>query len=179
MIFTPTNLAGAYTIDLEKLEDHRGYFARTFCAKEFAAHGLNPNFVQANTSYNFAKGTLRGMHYQGAPFAEVKLVRCVAGVIYDVIVDVRPDSPTYLQHFGVELSAQNGRSLYVPEMFAHGLITLTDDTQIAYQVSQYYGPGCERGLRYDDPALGIHWPAEVKVLSKKDGEWPLLETKAA
>jgi dTDP-4-dehydrorhamnose 3,5-epimerase len=178
MIFTPTNLPGAFVIDLERREDHRGFFARTFCAQEFAAQGLNPAFVQGSFSSSFRKGTLRGMHYQTAPFTEVKLVRCTAGAIFDVIVDVRPDSPTYLKHFGIELSARNGRALYVPEMFAHGCLTLTDDTEVAYQMSQYHGPGCDRGLRYDDPALAIPWPAAATVLSERDAHWPLLEAAA-
>lgn len=175
MIFTATAMPGAYLIDLERREDQRGFFARTFCEKEFAAHGLSPAVVQGNCSYNFSKGTLRGMHYQAAPFAEAKLVRCTAGAVYDVIVDMRSDSPSYLQHFGVELSAENRRALYVPEMFAHGYLTLTDNTEVAYQVSQFYGPGCERGLRYNDPALGIQWPIAITVFSEKDANWPLLE----
>ncbi len=174
MIFTPTKLSGAFIIDLEKREDSRGFFARTFCEKEFAAQGLKTAYVQGNASFNHVKGTVRGMHYQVAPMTEVKLVRCTAGAIYDIIVDMRPDSPTYLQHAGVELSAENRRAFYVPEMFAHGYLTLTDGAEVSYQVSQVYGPDCERGLRYDDPALGLEWPVPVVVVSDKDAKWPLL-----
>ncbi|RZS87409.1 dTDP-4-dehydrorhamnose 3,5-epimerase [Motilibacter rhizosphaerae] len=174
MIFTQTALAGATIIDLERREDERGFFARTFCRKEFADAGLDPMVEQCNLSYNYKAGTLRGMHYQVAPAEEAKLVRCTSGAILDVIVDMRPDSPTHLQHIAVELTQQNRRALLVPPMFAHGYLTLTDDAEVVYQVSETYTPGTERGLRYDDPALGIDWPVEVAVISAKDAAWPLL-----
>jgi dTDP-4-dehydrorhamnose 3,5-epimerase len=175
MRFTETRLEGAFIIDVERREDERGFFARTFCAREFAEHGLNTNFVQCHTSYNRTRGTLRGMHYQARPAAESKLVRCTNGAIYDVIVDVRADSPTYLEHIAVELNAESRRQLYVPEMFAHGFITLTDEAEVAYQVGAFYSPEHERGLRYDDPALGIEWRTLVRVISRRDLEWPLLD----
>lgn len=174
MIFTPTALAGATIVDVERREDARGFFARTFDRTEFADAGLEPMVEQANTSYNYRAGTLRGMHFQLAPATEAKLVRCTAGAIVDVVVDVREDSPTYLQHVAVELTAANRRALYVPPMFAHGYMTLVDDTEVAYQVSEAYTPGVERGLRHDDPALGISWPLPVQVISDKDASWPLL-----
>lgn len=171
MIFTPTPLKDAYLIDLELQADDRGAFARTFCAKDFAAHGLKPTVAQCNLSFNHKAGTLRGMHYQLPPAAETKLVRCTKGAIYDVILDMRPDSPTYLQHFGVELTADNRRALYVPELFAHGYQALTDGAEVVYQVGEFYTPGYERGLRYDDPAFGIVWPLPVTVISAKDAAW--------
>jgi len=171
MIFQETGLEGAYFIDLEEKRDARGFFARTFCAEEFRAHGLTPVVVQCNLSYNFKKGTLRGMHYQVAPATETKLVRCLRGAVYDVIIDLRPDSPTYLQHVGAELSAENRRALYVPALFAHGYQALTDDAEVLYQVSEFYTPGLERGLRYDDPAFKIAWPLPVTVVSTKDAAW--------
>jgi dTDP-4-dehydrorhamnose 3,5-epimerase len=170
--FTETPLAGAYLIDPELLEDERGLFARTFCAREFGEHDLQPVVAQANLSFNRRKGTLRGMHYQVAPAEEAKLVRCTSGAIFDVIIDMRPESPTYLSHFGAELSADNRRALYVPEMFAHGYQALADDTEVVYQVSEFYTPGSEQGLRHDDPAFGIEWPLPVSVISEKDGSWP-------
>ena len=175
MIFTETPLAGAFVLDLERRDDSRGFFARTFDAKEFEARGMRPLVAQCNLSYNHAKGTLRGMHMQVAPATEPKLVRCTRGAIHDVIVDMRPDSPTYLRHFGVELTADNRRQLYVPDMFAHGYLTLTDHAEVAYQVGEFYAPGFERGLRHDDPALGIEWPVAVAVISEKDAAWPLLD----
>ena len=174
MIFTETPLAGAFVLALETREDSRGFFARTFDAKEFEAHGMRPLVAQCNLSYNHVKGTLRGMHMQLAPATEPKLVRCTRGAIYDVIVDMRPESATYLQHFGIELTADNRSQLYVPDMFAHGYLTLTDHAEVAYQVGEFYAPGYERGLRYDDPVLGIQWPMPVAVLSDKDAAWPLL-----
>jgi dTDP-4-dehydrorhamnose 3,5-epimerase len=179
MIFTETPLAGAFVIELELREDERGFFARAFCANEFAEHGLQPAVAQANLSFNHAKGTLRGMHYQMAPAEEAKLVRCTAGAIYDVIVDVRPGSPTYQSHFGVELSARNHKALYVPEMFAHGYQTLADDSEVVYLVSEFYAPGHEAGLHHDDPALGIEWPLPVTVISEKDAAQPTLEASSA
>ncbi|MES1026030.1 dTDP-4-dehydrorhamnose 3,5-epimerase [Gloeocapsa sp. BRSZ] len=175
MKFTQTPLKGAYIIDLEEKPDHRGFFARTYCAEEFAAHGLKATVAQCNLSFNHYKGTLRGMHYQVAPACETKLVRCIQGAIYDVIVDMRADSPTYLQHIGVELTAQNRRTLYVPEMFAHGYQALTDGAEVVYQVGEFYTPGYERGLRYDDPVLAIDWPLPVSEISAKDASWALLE----
>lgn len=175
MIFTQTKLKDAYIIDLELRGDDRGAFARTFCAQEFEAHGLKPTVAQCNLSFNYKAGTLRGMHYQLPPAAETKLVRCTKGAIYDVIIDMRPNSPTYLQHIGVELTADNRRALYVPEMFAHGYQALTDGAEVVYQVGEFYTPGYERGLRYDDPAFGIEWPMPVTVISAKDAAWALFE----
>lgn len=175
MIFTETKLKGAFIIDLELREDNRGAFARTFCMKEFEEHGLKPTVAQCNLSYNYKAGTMRGMHYQVAPACETKLVRCTKGAIYDVIIDMRPESPTYLQHIGVELTEENHRALYVPEMFAHGYMALTDGAEVVYQVGEFYTPGYERGLRYDDPAFGIEWPMAATVISEKDAAWPLFE----
>jgi dTDP-4-dehydrorhamnose 3,5-epimerase len=172
MRFTPTRLSGAFILDPERREDARGHFARTFCRREFEAHGLKPDIAQANVAWNARKGTLRGMHYQVAPAAETKLVRCTRGALWDVIVDLRPESPTFLEHVGVELSAENGRQFFVPELFAHGYITLADDTEAAYQVGEFYAPDAERGIRFDDPALGIAWPIPVTVISEKDAAWP-------
>ncbi|GAA6619903.1 dTDP-4-dehydrorhamnose 3,5-epimerase [Scytonema sp. NUACC26] len=174
MIFTKTELQDAYIIDLDQKPDQRGFFARTFCAQEFEAHGLKPTVAQCNLSFNHKKGTLRGMHYQLLPAAETKLIRCISGAIYDVIIDMRPESPTYLQHIGVELTAENRRALYVPEMFAHGYQALTDGAEVVYQVGEFYTPGYERGLRYDDPFFNIQWPMEVTVISDKDKNWPLM-----
>jgi len=174
MLIQPTPLAGAALIDLKLLEDDRGFFARSFCRQEFIDAGLEPLVEQANMSYNHKAGTLRGMHYQRDPHAETKLVRCIRGAIYDVIVDLRPDSETYLQHFGAELTADNRTSLFVPRNFAHGYISLTDGAEVHYQVSTAYAPGAEQGLRHDDPALGIDWPIEPVVISPKDAAWPLL-----
>ena len=220
MIFTETKLKGAYIIDIEKLEDERGFFARSFCQKEFESHGLNPRLVQCNISFNLKKGTLRGIHYQVAPHEEAKLVRCVRGSIYDVIIDIRPDSETYCQWIGVELgifslqltahssqsvssschlpspifSPSSNRSeltahclpglanssqltaqyrmLYIPEGFAHGYLTLEDDTEIFYQMSQFYAPESARGVRWNDPAFNIQWPIEVQVISERDKTYP-------
>lgn len=174
MLFTETPLAGAYIIDLERREDARGFFARTFCARDFDKRGLNATIAQCNISYNQARGTLRGMHYQEAPAAETKLVRCTSGAIHDVIIDVRPASPTYLLHVALELTADNHRSLYIPEGFAHGFQTLTDGAEVTYQSGEFYTPGHERGLRFDDPALGIAWPLATTTMSDKDRTWPLL-----
>jgi dTDP-4-dehydrorhamnose 3,5-epimerase len=171
MIFTETILPGAYLVELQKYEDERGFFARGWCQREFAEHGLASCVVQANISYNRRKGTLRGLHYQSAPYAETKLIRCTRGALYDVILDLRPSSPTYKQSFGVELTADNYRMLYVPEEFAHGFLTLLDDTEATYQVSQVYTPGAEAGLRYNDPAFAIEWPVPVQVISDKDQSW--------
>lgn len=171
MRFTPTTLKDAVLIDLEKRDDARGWFARTFCEEEFAAQGLKTRFVQHNASANPRAGTLRGMHFQNPPHAEVKVVRCTRGALFDAIVDLRPDSPTYGKWEGFELTAANGRMLYVPEGFGHGYLTLADDTEASYLVSYPYTPGAEGGLRYDDPAFGIAWPREVAVISEKDAAW--------
>ncbi|WP_416670760.1 dTDP-4-dehydrorhamnose 3,5-epimerase [Egbenema bharatensis] len=178
MQFTETPLKDAFVIDLEKRSDNRGFFARAFCGREFEEHGLKPVIAQCNLSFNHKRGTLRGMHYQLPPATETKLVRCTRGAIYDVIVDMRPDSPTYLQHFGVELTADNYRMLYVPDLFAHGYQTLTDDAEVTYSVGEFYAPGYEQGLRYDDPALGIEWPLPVSEISAKDVAWELLQISA-
>jgi dTDP-4-dehydrorhamnose 3,5-epimerase len=175
MIFNETRLQGAFVIDLEPQEDERGFFARAWCAKEYAARGLSSRIVQANLSCNPRRGTLRGMHYQVPPHQEVKLVRCVRGAIWDVIIDVRPGSPTFLQWIGVELTASNHRMLYVPEGVAHGFQTLADDTEAFYQVTEPHAPGSERGIRWDDAAVGIRWPdAEHRLISAKDRNWPPL-----
>jgi dTDP-4-dehydrorhamnose 3,5-epimerase len=173
MIFSETELAGAYVVDLERREDERGFFARAWCANEFAEHGLSTKLVQANLSFNSRKGTLRGMHYQVEPHAEAKLVRCTRGAIYDVIIDLRPDSETYRHWIGVELDADSRRALYVPEGFAHGYQTLAPDSETFYQVSEFYAPDAERGVRWNDPAFGIVWPdSEKAFLSEKDRDWP-------
>jgi dTDP-4-dehydrorhamnose 3,5-epimerase len=174
MKFTETKLKGAFAIDLDERSDNRGFFARTFCMKEFIEHGLKPTVAQCNLSFNHKKGTLRGMHYQSPPATETKLVRCTQGAIYDVIIDMRPDSPTYLSHIGIELSAENRRALYVPDLFAHGYQTLTSEAEVVYQVSEFYTPGYEKGLRYNDPALAIEWPLPVSEISPKDATWSLL-----
>ena len=173
MIFTETELPGAFVIDLEEKPDERGFFARTFDRTEFEAHGLKPDVAQCNVSTNHRAGTLRGMHYQIEPATETKLIRCTSGAILDVIIDMRPESATYLRHFAVELTAENHRALYVPGMFAHGYQALTDGAEVTYQVGEFYTPGYERGLRHDDPAFGIAWPLPVSVISEKDASWPL------
>jgi dTDP-4-dehydrorhamnose 3,5-epimerase len=172
MIFEPTPLSGAFTIGLERRGDHRGFFARLFCTEEFAAHGLETAFVQINTSLTQARGTVRGMHYQLPPAAEVKVVRCIRGSLYDVILDLRPDSPTYLRSFGAELTAENRVMMYVPRGFAHGFMTLDEDTEALYLVSHAYAPESERGLRWNDPALSLPWPRPPTELSPKDRAWP-------
>ena len=174
MIFTETVLQGAFVIDPERREDGRGYFARAFCQNEFRDHGLEPVIAQANVAYNHRRGTLRGMHFQYPPKAETKLVRATRGAIVDIIVDLRPESATYLRHVAVELSADNGRSLYVPRRFAHGYQVLEDATETSYLVGEFYAPELESGLRYDDPALAISWPLPAGEMSDKDREWPLL-----
>src|SRR5881628_1441869 len=175
MIFVETELKGAYIIELERREDDRGFFARAFCQKEFEAHGLKPLIAQANIASNRKKGTLRGMHFQYPPATETKLVRCTRGAILDVIVDLRPESPTYLDHIAVELTEDNHRALYVPERFAHGYQVLRDNTDTSYQVGEFYTPGSEGGLRYDDCRLGLKWPLPVTVISDKDRNWTLLD----
>ena len=171
MRFIPTRLKDAVLIEIEKRTDNRGFFARTFCEAEFAAAGLATRFVQANASGNLAAGTLRGMHYQMPPHSEIKVIRCTRGAIYDVIIDLRSDSPTFSQWQGFELDATSGRMLYVPEGFAHGYQTLVDNTEVAYQVSHPYTPEAEAGIRHDDPALGIVWPLPVSMISDKDAAW--------
>lgn len=173
MIFTPTELEDAVIIDVERREDERGFLARVFCESEFAAHGLEPRYVQANTIYSPCAGTLRGLHYQQPPHGEVKLVRCTSGGARVVIVDLRPESPSYQRWLGVELNPANGRLLYVPKGFAQGYQTLIDDTEIAYQMSHQYVPSAARGVRWDDPAFGIEWPfAKQRLISPRDREWP-------
>ena len=173
MRFSATPLDGAYVVELDRHGDDRGHFARTFCQTEFRDHGLNPTVVQANTALSRYKGTLRGMHYQRHPHAEAKLVRCVRGALYDVMVDLRPESATYCQWFGMELTPDGGKMLYVPEGFAHGYQTLVDDTEVIYQVSAAYAPQAEGGLRWDDPAIAIQWPiGDGVILSAKDRAWP-------
>jgi dTDP-4-dehydrorhamnose 3,5-epimerase len=179
MIFTETKLKGAFILDIEKREDSRGFFGRVFCQNEMKAHGLNPNIVQANTALNLQKGTVRGMHFQYPPAAETKLVRCTRGAILDIIVDLRPESPTYFQHIAVELSEDNYRALYVPERFGHGYQALRDKTETSYQVGEFYTPGTEGGLLYNDPKLGLEWPLPVSIISDKDKVWkPLSEQEA-
>ncbi len=179
MRFTETPLAGAFVLDLERREDSRGYFARAFCQHEFTAHGLKPVIAQGNIASNIRKGTVRGMHFQYPPAAETKLVRCTRGSIVDIIVDLRPESPTFLRHYAVELSADNGRALYVPERFAHGYQTLEDGTDTSYLVGEFYTPSAEGGLLHDDPALGLTWPLPVSVISEKDRAFrPFAEVEA-
>ena len=172
MIFKETPLAGAYVVDLKRLEDPRGFFARAFCADEFKAHGMVPDVLQANLSWNEKRGTLRGMHYQLAPYQETKFIRCVRGSLYDIIIDLRPDSPTFGKSFGIELTADNRTALFVPRDFAHGFITLQDDTEAIYMVSQTYQPGSEAGIRWNDPGFKLSWPMEPVVISDKDANWP-------
>jgi len=172
MRFIETPLSGAYIVELEERRDDRGFFARTFCEREFSELGLTTRISQCNLSFNHRRGTVRGLHYQVEPAAEAKLVRCIAGAVHQVLVDMRPGSPTYLRHIAVELSAANRRAVYVPELFAAGLQTLDDDSEVMYQVSEFHNPEAERGLRFDDPAIGIAWPLPVAVISPKDEAWP-------
>jgi dTDP-4-dehydrorhamnose 3,5-epimerase len=173
VIFAETKLSGAFTIDLERREDERGFFARAFCQHEFEEHGLKPVIAQANIGFNRVRGCVRGMHFQYPPAAETKVVRCTRGAVLDIIVDLRPESPTFLEHVSVELTADNHRAIYIPERFAHGYQTLADETETSYQVGEFYTPGVEGGLRHDDPALGLTWPLPVSVISEKDANWPL------
>jgi len=172
MLFRETVLKGAYVVEPERITDERGFFARTWCRSEFESHGLNPNLVQCNISFNDKKGTLRGMHYQATPRAEAKLVRCTAGAIYDVIVDLRPDSSTFKRWTGVELNADNRYMLYIPERFAHGFLTLSEDAEVLYHMSEYYSAEHARGVRWNDPAFGIQWPGEALVISERDRNYP-------
>jgi dTDP-4-dehydrorhamnose 3,5-epimerase len=174
VLFSETKLSGAFIIDLERREDNRGFFARAFCQHEFADHGLKPVIAQANIGFNRRRGSVRGMHFQYPAAAETKLVRCTRGAVLDIIVDLRPESPTYLDHASVELSADNHRAIYVPERFGHGYQVLEDETETSYQVGEFYTPEAEGGLRYDDPALGLTWPLPVTEISEKDAGWPLL-----
>jgi dTDP-4-dehydrorhamnose 3,5-epimerase len=166
--FAPTPLAGAYVIELERIEDERGFFARSFCQQEFLARGLDPVVAQCNVSFNRRRGTLRGLHYQAKPHEEAKLVRCTRGKVWDVIVDLREDSPMLLRWYAAELTADNRRALYVPKGFAHGFQTLEDDSEVLYQMSEFYYPDLARGVRWDDPAIGIRWPFPDPVLSGRD-----------
>ena len=175
MFFTETKLKGAYIIDIERREDSRGFFARAFCQREYEDHGLKPIIAQANIAFNVRKGTLRGMHFQFPPKAETKFVRCTRGAILDIIVDLRPESSTYLQHIAVELTEDNHRGLYVPERFAHGYQVLRDNTETSYQVGEFYAPECESGLMYNDPRLGLNWSLPVAVISEKDQKFALLD----
>lgn len=172
MEFTETNLKGAFLLRLRKIEDHRGFFARGWCRDEFAKHGLNPNMLQLNIGFSHKRGTVRGLHYQEAPHAEAKFVRCTRGALFDVIVDLRADSPTRGQWAGFELTADNGQMVYAPEGFAHGYQTLADETDMYYLTSAQYAAAAARGLRYNDPALGITWPIPISVISEPDQKWP-------
>jgi dTDP-4-dehydrorhamnose 3,5-epimerase len=172
MRFLPTRLAGLIVVDVEARADDRGLFARTFCQREFADHGIPSEFTQCNTSFNDRRGTLRGMHFQAAPHAEGKLVRCTQGSIYDVAIDLRPDSPTFCQWDGYELSANNRRALYIPEGFAHGFVTLADMSEVFYQMTTFYVADAGRGVRWNDPAFSIAWPIEDPILSPRDATYP-------
>jgi dTDP-4-dehydrorhamnose 3,5-epimerase len=174
MRFIETDLPGAYIIELEEKRDSRGFFARTFCVNEFSEHGLTTRISQCNLSFNYRRGTLRGLHYQAEPAAEAKLVRCIAGAIQQVLVDLRPDSPTFHRYITVELSAANRRAVFLPELFAAGYQTLADNTEVLYQVSEFHTPEAERGIRYDDPAIGVEWPLPISEISAKDQAWPYL-----
>jgi dTDP-4-dehydrorhamnose 3,5-epimerase len=177
MIFKETEIAGVLTVSLDVFQDGRGFFARTWCGQEFAEHGLNPKLVQCSVSFNKRKGTLRGVHYQAEPHWEAKLVRCTSGSIYDVALDLRPESATYLRWTGAELSAENHRALYIPEGCAHGFLSLEDNTEVFYQMSESYYPESARGVRWNDPAFGIRWPGTVEVLSDRDRGYPDFPSK--
>ena len=175
MIFTETALEGAYLITIEPIEDERGFFSRSFCQKEFAVHGLNADVAQCNISFNKKKGTLRGMHFQTTPKEEAKLVRCTQGVIYDVIIDLRPESPTYCKWVGEELTAHSYKALYIPERFAHGFQTLEDNSEVFYQMFEFYAPEYASGVRWDDPTFNIKWPLKTPIISERDRAYPLLK----
>lgn len=177
MIFTETKIKGAFIVDVKRLEDDRGFFGRSYCQKEFETFGLNTNVVQSNISFNKSKGTLRGLHMQVFPFEESKLVRCTRGAIFDVLVDLRQNSETFKQWIGVELTADSYQMLYVPEGCAHGYMTLEDNTDVMYQVTQFYSPGAERGFRWDDPSFNIQWPMEPLIISEKDRALPFFDVK--
>ena len=168
MVFRDTHLNGAFVVELEERQDSRGFFARSYCQREFSEHGLDPKVVQCNISFNLARGTLRGLHFQAPPYEEAKLVRCTSGAIYDVIIDLREDSRTRFQHFAVRLDARNRWMLFVPKSFAHGFITLEDHTEVFYQMSEFYAPNSASGFRWNDPAFQIEWPLEPAVMSEKD-----------
>jgi dTDP-4-dehydrorhamnose 3,5-epimerase len=170
--FIETKLKGAFIIEIQRLEDERGFFARSWCQREAEAFGLRPQWLQCDISFNKAKGTLRGMHYQSAPCEETKLVRCTRGAIYDVMIDLRPDSPTFKQSVGIDLSAENRRMLYIPEGFAHGFLTLEDNTEVFYQMSEFYAPQSGKGVRWNDPAFGIQWPIGVRSITERDRNYP-------
>ena len=172
MLFRPTELRDAYVVEIQRLEDSRGFFGRSFCRREFMEHGLNPVVDQCNVSVNKRSGTLRGMHYQAPPHQEAKLVRCTKGAIFDAIIDLRPESPTFKQHFSVILSEQNLLMLYIPEGFAHGFQTLEDDTEVFYQMSESFHPESSRGVRWDDPAFGINWPPAERIINDRDRNYP-------
>ena len=171
MKFTKLEIRDAFLVELNKLGDHRGFFARLWCQEEFEEHGLVPNVVQANISFSKIKGTLRGMHYQEEPHAETKFIRCAKGAIYDVIIDIKPDSPTFMQWVSVELTAENYKMLYVPKGYAHGFQSLEPDSEVTYLVSEFYTPQAEGGIRYNDPAFGLDWPLPVAEISDKDRSW--------
>ncbi len=175
MIFTETQLKGLYIIEPERLADERGFFARTWCQKELASHGLENRLVQCSISYNPKKGTLRGMHFQTSPWEEVKIVRCTSGEIYDVVIDLRPDSPTFKKWFGLNLSQEERNMLYIPKGFAHGFMTLSDEVEVFYQMSEFYSPDHSGGLRWNDPAFGIRWPMAVQLISERDNTYPDFE----
>jgi dTDP-4-dehydrorhamnose 3,5-epimerase len=170
--FTETVLKDAFIVDFERRQDERGFFARAWCQQEAEAHGINPRVVQCNVSFNRTRGTLRGMHYQAAPYAEAKLVRCTMGAVHDVIIDLRPDSPTFKRHLAVVLTAENRTMLYVPEGFAHGFETLEDNTELFYQMSEFYVPSHARGVRWNDPAFGIPWPLPPRSITERDASYP-------
>ena len=175
MLFDPQKLPGVYEIRIEPHNDERGFFARSWCSREFEEHGLNPNLAQCNISFNTRKGTLRGMHFQTPPHAEAKLVRCTRGSVYDVVVDLRPASPTYRSWIGIRLTSEDRNMVYVPEGCGHGFLTLEDETEVFYQMSEFYNADSGRGARWNDPALGIAWPDKVEVISQRDGAYPDLE----
>ncbi len=172
MKFLETPLKGAYVIEVEPIEDSRGLFARSWCKREFESHNLDSKLVQCNISFNIKKGTLRGMHYQAEPFEEAKLVRCTRGAIFDVIIDLRADSPTFKDWFAVELTDKNRKMFYIPERFAHGFQTIEDNTEVFYQMSEYYSPEHSMGIRYNDPSFSIWWPEDRQIISKKDQQYP-------
>lgn len=172
MIFSPTALAGTFIVDLDRRNDDRGYFARTWCQREFEEQGLDTALVQCSVSHNLRRHTLRGMHWQASPYGEVKIVRCTRGSVWDVIIDLRPESPTYMLHLGVELTAESGRALYIPEGLAHGFVTLADNSEVFYQMSGFHQPAFARGVRWNDPAFGIAWPVIAPNMHPRDAEYP-------
>jgi dTDP-4-dehydrorhamnose 3,5-epimerase len=172
MNFLETRLKGSFIIEPERMSDERGFFARTWCKREFSAHGLNSRLVQCNVSFNKKRGTVRGMHHQAAPREEAKIVRCTMGAIYDVLIDLRPDSPTFKEWFSVELTAENRKMIYIPEDFSHGFMTLADNSEVFYQMTEFYAPDCARGIRWNDPVFGIIWPENVTMISERDQHYP-------